>query len=238
MKPNIPSEIITQLKKIKHYQAILLMGSRAIGQESKNSDWDFYIILKDGCTPWRKTWKYKNTWIEIFCVDIKQMKKEFSQDLIEGRGVVTYMLATGYIVFDTPRNSLLNLTLIAKKNWNKGPRKLSKSDLNWINYDISTYLQDIEDCLMTNNPAYTIFNQAYNEFIRYYYRLNNVWLPRPKKRLHDLEINHSEVYQLIKNINKQNNWQKKTLLISKLGKYIGKKYKLSLNGELPATLDK
>jgi len=232
MKPIIPLEIITQLKKIKNCQAILLMGSRAQGKENKNSDWDFYIILKDGSKSWRKTWKYKNTWIEIFCVDKQEMKKEFNQDLIEGRGVVTYMLATGYVVLDTSNKTLQNLTTIAKKNWKMGPNKLTSSELNWINYDISTYIQDIDDCLTANNPAHILFNQAYNEFIRYYYRLANMWLPRPKQRLVDLKSHHLSIYKLTEAINKQNNWQKKAKLLLKLGKYIGKKYSLSLNGEL------
>lgn len=232
MKPFIPSDIIDQLKKIKNCQAILLMGSRAIGKETENSDWDFYIILKDGSKSWRKAWKYKNTWIEIFCVDSKTMKSDFAKDLIEGRGLVTYMLATGYIVLDSPRKTLINLTKIAKKNWNKGPNKLTQSELNWINFDISTYLQNIEDCISKNNPAHTVFNQAYNDFIRYYYRLNNVWIPRPKKCLYDLKVNHKKMYQYIEAINKQNNWKNKAKLLLKLGKFIGKKFKLSLTGEL------
>lgn len=235
MKPIIPLDIITQLKKIKNCEAILLMGSRAQGKENKNSDWDFYIILKDGSKSWRKTWKYKNTWIEIFCVDKKGMKKEFNQDLIEGRGVVTYMLATGYIVLDTSAKTLRNLTTIAKKNWKKGPNKLTPSELNWINYDISTYVQDIDDCLHANNPAHIVFNQAYNEFIRYYYRLSNMWLPRPKQRLNDLKSDHRRIYKFIEAINKQNNWKNKAKLLLKLGNFVGKKYKLSLSGELQVT---
>ena len=171
----IPSEIISQLKKIKNCQAILLAGSRVIDRENKNSDWDFYIILKDKSLRWRKTWKYKNTWIEIFCNDTKQIKDEVIEDLKEGRGVTTSMFATGHILLDTPNHKIQKLVTTAKKNWKKGPQKLSMQEKNWLNYDISEYIQDIEDCLLNNNPAHMIFNQAYKEMIRKKYRLYKIW---------------------------------------------------------------
>ena len=228
----IPSGIISQLKKIKNCQAILLAGSRVIDRENKNSDWDFYIILKDKSLRWRKTWKYKNTWIEIFCNDRKQIKDEFREDLKEGRGVTTSMFATGHILLDTPDYTIQKLVATAKKNWKKGPQELSMEEKNWLNYDLSGYIQDIEDCLLNNNPAPTIFNQAYNEMIRYYYRLSNIWLPRPKDRLNDLKTNHRDIFAIATLIDKQSVWKKKALLLLRLGNYIGRKFDLSLNGEL------
>ena len=103
---------------------------------------------------------------------------------------------------------------------------------NWLNYDISEYIQDIEDCLLNNNPAHMIFNQAYNEMIRYYYRLSNIWLPRPKDRLNDLKANHSDIFAIATLIDKQSAWKRKALLLLRLGNYIGRKFHLSLNGEL------
>lgn len=228
----IPSFILTELEKIKGAEAILLTGSRALGKETKNSDWDFMIILKEGSPRWRKTWKMKDTWIELMCNDRKQIEKEFKEDLEEGRGVTTYMFATGMIVKDNSTKVLQALTLHAKENWTKGPTKLKQDKINWIDYDISTYLQDIEDCLHENNPALLMINHAVNEFVNYYFRLGNIWLTRPKERMNDLKKRAPHLYKCILKINTTNNWKAKAKLAIALGVFVGKKYKLKLSGEL------
>ncbi len=229
---NIPDFILKELKKIKTAEAILLTGSRAIGKESKNSDWDFMVILKDNSPRWRKTFKVRNTWIELLYNNSKQIEKEFNEDLEEGRGVTTYMFATGKILFDNKDKTLKKLIEKAKTNWNRNPTKLSKEKINWISYDISTYIQDIEDCSHENKEAPLLINHAVNEFVNYYYRLGNIWLPRPKDRFQDIKKVAPKLFHFIMKIEHTDNWQNKANIAISIGKLIGKQYKLNLNGEL------
>ncbi len=231
MKVKIPNFILTKLKGIKNEEAVLLTGSQATGKATGNSDWDFFIILKDGAPRWRKTTKLKNTWLELFCNNQKQIKKEFKEDLDEGRGITTQMFATGQIVEDNKNKILTKLVKQAKNNWKKGPHKLTGVKLGWINYNLSTYIQDLEDCLHDNNPAHLLINHAANEFINYFYRLGNLWMPRPKDRLNNLRKQDPKIYNLIQKINRANNWQQKTKLTIQLGKSVANIYGLNLSGE-------
>ncbi len=230
--PQIPAAILEELEHIKNAEGILLTGSRAIGKATKNSDWDFFVMLKDGMPRWRKTYKIDGTWIELLCNDEKQIKKEFAEDKKEGRGVTTYMFATGYILRDNPSGVLKRLTKMAKKNWDKRPTRLSKQDVSFINYDISTYIQDIKDCIHDNNPALLLINYAVNEFVNYHFKLNGEWLPRPKDRLDVFAKESKEAFKIVLNVNQSHDWKTKAKLAIKLGTMVGKKFNLNLDGQL------
>ena len=238
MKKLVPDFIMNELGKIKGAQAILLTGSRALGKEAKNSDWDFMVILKDGLPRWRKTYKIRGTWIELLCNDRKQIEQDFAEDLEIGRGVTTYMFATGKIVFDDKRKILKKLTSKAKKNWAKRPKPLTKEKLDWINYDISTYVQDIEDCLHQGKEAPLLINYAVNEYVRHYYRLGNMWLSRPKERLDDIKNKAPKLFTLIRRFERAKDWRAKARIAIAMGRAVGRKYRLSLDGELLAVAKK
>ena len=232
MTSQIPEFILKELNKIKIARAILLTGSRAIGRESKNSDWDFMIILKNGSPRWRKTYRLNNEWIELLCNSKEQIEKEFLEDLKEGKGTTTYMFATGFIVKDSNDKILKKLTSRARTNWNRGPKKLSKNEIGQINYKISTCIQDIEDCLYENNHAALVVDDTIVQFVKYYYRLGNVWLIRPKERLEDIKKMNPKIYNLIIGAEEAKDWRKKAKLVISMGKIIGKKYQLNLSGEI------
>lgn len=228
----IPDYILKELGKHKEAEAVLLSGSRALGKESKNSDWDFYLILNENKPRWRKTYQVGNTWIELLCNDKNQIEKEFKEDLEEGRGVTTFMFATGIIVKDSKNKVLKKLVNKARSNWAKGPNILSKNRVNFIDYDISTYLQDLEDCIYSKNIAPIFSSQALSEFVKYYYRLGGIWMPRAKDRFPDLKKREPKLYNLITKIERQNDWFSKAKILIELVKFIGKKYKLTLSGNL------
>ncbi len=229
---NIPKSILTEIQKIKGCQAIMLTGSRTVGKASKNADWDFFVILKDGVPRWRKTWKIDGEWVEVFCNDQKQIKKEFQEDLQEGRGVTTFMFVSGEIVHDSKGKILGRLVKQAKQNWQKGPKSLTKLGLAWKDYDMATYIQDIEDCLHDNNPALLLINYAVNEFVNNFYRFSNIWFPRPKDRLNDLSKRNSALYQLVQRFNKIIDWREKARKAILIGKFVGEQAELKLTGEL------
>jgi len=230
---DIPIEILEELKTIKNVEGILFTGSRAIGKAGKNSDWDFHILLADGAPRWRRTKKVGDTWIELFCNDRKQIETYFEEDLKEGtRAVTVFMFATGFVVHDNARNDLIKLVRHAKRIWEKGPKKLTKEDVGFINYDISGYLQDIEDGLVSHDPSPLICNYAVNEFVSYAFRLRGVWTPRPKDRLMELKKLDPEFYQTVERYLNEPDWERKARIATELGLSLGKRFHLPLNGEL------
>ncbi|OGC82079.1 MAG: hypothetical protein A2V81_02920 [Candidatus Abawacabacteria bacterium RBG_16_42_10] len=232
MKIDIPTSILNNLQAIKNNEGILLTGSRVLGKHSKNADWDFHVLLKKGKPRWRKSWKVDDHLLEIFCNDVVAIKKEFKSDASGGRGVMVFMFASGQIIKDNKQKDLQRLQSLAKRLWKKGPNKLSKNDINFISYDIAMYIHDLEDCLHDNNAALLLINHAINEFVRYYYRLSNTWLPRPKDRLQDFLRRSPEMFKIVNEVNDTNSWEEKIHLALRLGHILGKKFKLILDGSL------
>lgn len=232
MKVEIPKQIIAKLNAIQGAQAILLTGSRSVGKPNKNSDWDFCVILKKKDKRWRKTIKIGNTWLELFCNNPDDIKKELEEDLKEGRGVTTTIFATGIIIKDTPKKILRSLTEQAKKNFLRGPHPLSNEDTRWISYSISCYVQDIDDCLQADNDPGLLINQATNEIIRYYYQLQRVWLPRIKDRLIDIKKRDKALFKLVHGALNTKSWKQRAESTRRLGQYVGRKFKLNLDGQL------
>lgn len=227
----IPEKIIKELKHIRNAEGYLLAGSRVLGKASKNSDWDFFVLLKNGMPPWRKTWLVNNDWLEVLCGDESQVKEEyFEGGLKEGRGANLMMFATGEIIKDNKKGTLRKLQTQAKKFWKRGPAKLSRQNRQLIDYRIATAIQDVEDLLHDNKPEILLINNTVNDCVKYYYRLKGVWLPRWKERFHDFARREKKMAKLVKQINEADNWQKKARTTIQLGKQIGKRFKLSLDG--------
>lgn len=230
MHIKIPEQILNELERIKNAEGYMLTGSRVLGKISKNSDWDFFVLLKKGVARWRKTWLVDNEWLEVFCNNEVQIKKYFKEDLKGGRGVNIFMFVTGKIVKDSPKRTMLHLIMRARHLWQMGPNRLTKKDRQMIDYNIATAIQDVEDLLHDNSGDMFLINQTVNDFIKHYYRLKNIWLPRHKEILHDFSKREKELTKLIDRINRANNWKEKSYLAIQLGQRIGKKFGLSLDG--------
>lgn len=231
-KITIPTAILKELSRIKHAECLLLTGSRVLGKPSPNSDWDIFVVLKKGQKRWRKTYQVEGEWLELMCNDETQIRREFADDLTEGRGITMGMFATGQILQDNPTKTLKKLTTQAKRYWVTGPKPLSRSQLNWINYDIATYLQDLEDCLTDRNEAHLLSSQAVNEFVRYYYRLSGKWLPRPKDRLKNFAAQTTTLHALVTKYNRSTKWQQQSQIAIQLGRKLIAKFHLKADGSL------
>jgi len=228
----IPPSILHAVTKVRYAKGILLTGSQAMGRTSKNSDWDFHIILPSGHKRWRKTWRVGKTWAEVFCNDKNEILKSFEEDYKSGRGVDIFMFSVGKIIKDDNRNTLLKLQRKALWLWQKGPKPLTRYDKQWIAYNIATYMQDIEDTLHDNYKATLLVHHAIEELIIYYYRLAHVWLPRPKDRLADFKKRQPDLARLTARALVSSNYIKKANLTIKFGGELARKFHLKLSGEL------
>jgi len=222
------------LQNIKEAQGILFTGSRATGMFSLNSDWDFIILLSDGQKGYRKTWEIDGELVEIFCHPKQELDEFLRTDPLVRIGATTNMLASGIILKDNPKRDFAMIVKRAKNIWKKGPQPVGKIERQWIGYDISTYLEDVEDCVADNNPAYLLFSQAVSEMVRYFYALSRIWLPLPKKRLNDLKKRIPALYALVIKFHTSSEWKQKAEIITNLGVMLAKHFKLNIDGKLPA----
>ena len=229
----IPKFIISELKKIKDARGIVLVGSRSLGKESVNSDWDFYVLLENGKGNWRKTLKVKNALVEVFASDETQIEKNFVTGQEIGRGVDIHMFANAKIVVDNSKGTLKKIINKAKKLLKEGPNKLLEKHIEWAQYTIADKIDDLKDCIQDNNPQTLFINSVPEEFVNWHYQLNRKWIPRKKDKLDDIKKHHKDIYNYIQKINDSSDWKNKAKFTIELGNAIGKKFHLNLDGTLP-----
>jgi hypothetical protein len=228
----IPPKIIKDINKLKKVRGVLLTGSRVLGKASQNADWDFFILLIDGAPRWRRTWKVGDTWLEVFANDQAQIKKYFKENIKNGRGIDIMMFATGQIVRDDNKQVVARLVKQAKQLWQKGPAVVSQKERRWIDYNVATYIQDLEDIILDDNEAILLINHVVEEMVNYYYRLERLWLPRPKDRLADFKRREPKLYGFIKKIQTVSDWKQNAREAIKLATALGKKFRLKMDGQI------
>ena len=141
----LPQAVSRALRRIRGAQAFLLAGSQALRKASKNSDWDVFVILKDGMPGWRKTWQVGEDKLEVFCSDRRHIEKDLVDEIRGGRGITVHMFANGQIISDNAAHDLCRLTRMASRLWKNGPESLSAAERAFADYDIATYIEDMED---------------------------------------------------------------------------------------------
>jgi len=228
----LPQAVSRALRRIRGAQACLLAGSQVLKKASKNSDWDVFVILKDGMPGWRKTWQVGEDKLEVFCSDRRHIEKDLVDEIRGGRGITVHMFANGQIISDNARHDLRRLTKMASRLWKRGPESLSAAERAFADYDIATHIQDMEDCLIDKNKAFLLMNHAINEFVGYYFKLSGQWRPRPKDRLTVLSKRSPGLHRLIMKFNETGDWRKKAAITISIGKLVGRRFGLRLGGDL------
>lgn len=229
----LPMEIEQELMRLSSVEGLLLTGSQVLGKAGKNADWDIQVVLSDGQLAWRKTYLVGSEWLELICHDRAQILKRFEEEMRQGAEAPTiFMFASGQVLRDNAAHDLQKLVKRARQLWERGPGKPSKQRMSELNYAIATYLQDIEDCLEENNPAVLLIHYALNSFVRYRFELDAAWIPRAKDRMHELKKRDRRFGMLVEACSLESDWRRKAELAIDIGKDLGKRFQLSLDGSL------
>ncbi len=96
------SIFLEEWKTRNEYLGAMLVGSFASGLQTRYSDIDVYIILKEG-TPWRRRGdkKYGDFLVEYNAHTIKFIKELIEKDKVQGKRHCLRKIATGIIQFDS-----------------------------------------------------------------------------------------------------------------------------------------
>jgi len=219
--------ILEKLKKIPYCEGIIYTGSRLEGNFSKNSDYDFTVLISQGKS-YYKIFNYKNLLVDICCATEKIIKE---QDITKEKisNPELSIIANGNIIFDKS-GKMKKIQKQAQKIWKSGPNKLTKKDLAEIGHLCNTFLHKLSKD--KSDEAYYYWNEIMKKMVIMFFELHQTWQPKffeIEKNINKLDSNFFVLYKKA-NTSKDN--KTKIKMTKKMIEYLVKKFKLPETGEI------
>ncbi|MDD2656708.1 MAG: nucleotidyltransferase domain-containing protein [Patescibacteria group bacterium] len=219
--------ILEKLKKIPNCEGIIYAGSRVDGDFSKNSDYDFTVLISQGKS-YYKIFNYKNLLVDICCATEKIIKE---QDLNrkETSNPELAIIANGNIIFDKSGQTK-KIQNKAKQIWKLGPNKPTKQDLVEAGYLCTTFLHKLSK--KNSDQAFYHWNDVMKKMLNIFFKLHYTWQPKFFEVENTIKNIDSNFFKIYKKVYNDKNQQIKIQSTKKLIKYIVKKFNLPQTGEV------
>lgn len=226
---DIPENILNQILSIPGCEGIIFTGSRQQGTATKDSDWDFYVLLEDDVRSFRKTWIYEGEFIETFCNTLESINKyELVTNKISNAAI--RILATGTIVHDTNKK-MAEIQIRAKELYEAGPPELSDEDKVVLGYTLRTFVDDLKSLGELRAPGYHLQDSALQYTVESLYKLEQKWMAKPRSVENDISLinpEFAEVYLAASRLSEDQRTEKIIEAIELLAEI----YNLPFNGEV------
>ena len=190
-------QVVEYLKDSYKAEAILFVGSRAVGDFKPNSDWDIWVFtnIKNSKQDKKIREKYglEKEDIDLYLASPKQ---NFEWGVFRNR------LRFHKIVYD-PKGIAKNLIKQANKVYKKGPEKWTKLFTLHRISKVRRYENKFKDLLNEKNylELYERLADAILETTYvWWYGVRGEWLPRPQQMYPDLKKRDKQLYNLLKKI--------------------------------------
>jgi len=218
--------ILPILKKIPYCEWIVFNGSRLHGIYTKDSDYDFTILISKGKS-YYKARDYKGLKVDVCCTTYDVIKE---QNLVRtnNSNAQLYILTTGLIVFDKC-GDMKKLQNEARKIRNKWPEKITKKDVIEIGYFFTSYIHDLKSSAEKNIDSHYHKNYVMLNVVKFFFKLYREWM---NKQIYiDKEIQRIDIlfWKLYKDVNMSTNENKTSKIISMIN-YLVKKFNLPQTG--------
>ena len=157
-----------------YFEGAVLCGSYATGNQNKFSDIDVHILLSDSQN-WRERGNVKvdGFLMEYFINPIKQIRKEFQQDVIRGRVHCANMFAYGQILFDK-NGYVKQLQREANKFFNKPLPKYTKSDIVFDLYSAWTLMDELNSLMAEKKLLGLAYHNLLEDLMILYFKINQI----------------------------------------------------------------
>lgn len=187
--------IVEKLKKIPDCEGIVFCGSRVEGDFSKDSDYDFTVLVSKGKS-YYKIFKYKKYLVDVCVATFDVIKK---QDLVRSRlsNAELHIIASGQILYDK-YGKMKSLQKKAKAIWLKGPKIITPKLKSA--YQCTNFLHKLEKD--TTGTAYFSLNQIITKTVLLFFELNNSWQPKAfnvEKEIKKLDPKFLTIYNTVWN---------------------------------------
>lgn len=188
----LEQEIISHLKEKFNPEAIVLVGSRANGEETASSDWDFVLYSP-------KEYLASSEYFKDQFLDIEFIKLPIVSD--------EHILQTSFapdtrmkILLDTPHKSMERIVKRTLKKYEEGPKPLTEEEREKRRLRIDRLIQKIESRPDDEGYVFTFVGAIYEFGIRYWFELQQKWSQPIYKALPYIKEHDTETYKLLETI--------------------------------------
>ncbi|WP_183108741.1 nucleotidyltransferase domain-containing protein [Thermohalobacter berrensis] len=200
--------------KDKDVSSILLVGSAATKGNKEFSnlrDIDIFVITNKQSNFEREVIKIDGIEFDISYISKDLLSKCISQKV----QFIINSLCSCKIIYSQDNEISDILEKICRTYYN-GPKKLDKTEINYIRFNLFMKYKDLlrrrEDFLNSLFLANNLFKEA----LVSYFKLNNLWIPKDKKLLKEIEKRDERLFFLSESFIKEGITDKKIELLEKI----------------------
>lgn len=186
---NLPSKYLDTYIKIgnillsdKNILGAVLSGSFFDNKHGPTSDLDIITISKKDIRQ-RRQLSIGGVFVELFIYSKEELYRSFKEGDYQDMNMMGY----GFIMFDKI-NTLNPIRRIARRFFEKGPKKLNKGQEIYLKYLIwDSYCNVVDILELDRLGASALMNRNIWQAIEIYYKLKAIWFCRPKRMLSEIE---------------------------------------------------
>jgi predicted nucleotidyltransferase len=189
-------KITDVIKEEDKVAAILLIGktSRVKHQDFDSlNDVDLLVVYESNRTFERQVENIEGVPFDISYISIFDLITQ-----VEGRSEIWVNIIMGAQVYYSENELIFGIIDRVKDIYLNGTSKLSLEDIEFIRFNLSQKLTDIENRMKDVVLSSYLMQRLFSKTIEDYYALNAMWLPNPKNMFENLEIVNSEIANLAK----------------------------------------
>jgi len=215
-KSNKENQIISFLKKKYHPEVIVLVGSRARGDNITKSDWDLYVYTSKNINKASEFISFQNEKLDISIEPVPYPKKYIIKNSFS-----PIPLTSLRILFDISKgkfSKIINYTQVAYK---AGPLKFWKKEIEDRKTTLLRLIDKVSQYEQSQDVQY-MYTSAFYEFSpQVYFENKNMWTPSPLQAFEYIKNYDNKLYTLFNSLRKANG-EIATKLTKDIYKYITK----------------
>jgi predicted nucleotidyltransferase len=179
--------VLKRAESIPGLAAVLLTGSAARGELLPNSDYDFLVLIEDHAR-WPMAFRDggresyiddEGRQVEIGFGSVKRARAKIAETVAVGVPIRAEALVEARVLLR--RGDAIDVLLDeARSVLDAGPPAIEYQDLLWECYDVWNQMKDLIDVSSDDATAALIAAPLFEHLLRFYFRLERRWLPRPR----------------------------------------------------------
>jgi hypothetical protein len=229
--------LIEELKANENVISVSLIGTAATVSKDKYetmNDIDLFVVMQNYGTHEREVRQHDGMSYDITYFDIQDLNKL----IVKNNHSWIRILSKAKHLYK--KDSIVEAYFaLANRIFVSGPDSVQSSEINAYRYQITSGLNDVFNRKDKEIDCLFLSSVFLNELLQHYFKLQNTWVPRPKKILNVLFEDDMILYELVKATLKAEILEDKLRLLDDLVIYILRPYggKIEAMNRTPFPID-